>query len=119
MNITTLAQPVTAREQCINLGIGVNILGYDKAFWQDYTKGRFKERYFKMIKNAGFNSVRVNLFPFRHMDSQYTINPGWLSTLDRVVEKSPEANLMIIPDPNEFTAMADNPEAKKEKKKRR
>jgi endoglucanase len=114
MNISTLAQPVTASEQCINLGRGVNILGYDKAFWQDYTKGRFKERYFKMIKDAGFNSVRVNLYPFRHMDSQYTINPDWLSTLDRVVEKSLEANLMIILDLHEFTAMADNPEAKKE-----
>jgi hypothetical protein len=41
MNFMSLAQTVSARDQCLKLGRGVNIIGYDKAFWQDYTKGRF------------------------------------------------------------------------------
>lgn len=114
MNYVSLAQTVSARDQCIKLGRGVNILGYDKVFWQDHSKGRFKERYFKMIKEAGFSTVRVNLNPFTQMDSQNKINPHWLNTLDWVVNKSLEANLMVILDLHEFTAMADNPEAKKE-----
>jgi endoglucanase len=114
MNYVSLAQTVSARDQCIKLGRGVNILGYDKVFWQDHSKGRFKERYFKMIKEAGFSTVRVNLNPFTQMDSQNKINPQWLNTLDWVVNKSLEANLMVILDLHEFTTMADNPEAKKE-----
>ena len=113
-NCVSLAQTVTVKDQCIKLGRGVNILGYDKAFWQDHEKGRFKESYFKMIKDAGFSTVRINLNPFTQMDSQNKINPGWLETLDWVVTKGLDANLMIILDLHEYTTMADNPEAKKE-----
>ena len=113
-NCVSLAQTVTLKEQCLKLGRGVNILGYDKAFWQDHEKGRFKESYFKMIKDAGFSTVRINLNPFTQMDSQNKINPGWLETLDWVVTKGLDANLMIILDLHEYTTMADNPEAKKE-----
>jgi endoglucanase len=110
----SLAQTSTADAQCTKLGRGVNILGYDKAFWQNRTKGRFRESYFKMIKDAGFTSVRVNLYPFSFMDKDYTIDPAWLKTLDWVVEKSQKADLMVILDLHEFTAMADDPEAKKD-----
>ena len=114
INSMSFAQTVSAMDQCTKLGRGVNILGYDKTFWQDHTKGRFKEQYFKMIKGAGFSSVRVNLYPFKQMDSHYKINPKWLENLDWVVEKSLEADLMIILDLHEYNAMADDPEAKKE-----
>ena len=70
------AQTVPAKDQCLKLGRGVNILGYDKAFWQDHEKGRFKEQYFKMIIDAGFSTVRINLNPFTQMDSQNKINPN-------------------------------------------
>jgi endoglucanase len=108
------AQTITADLQCTKLGRGVNILGYDDAFWKDRTKGRFKESYFKMIKDAGFTSVRVNLHPFSFMDKDHQIDPAWLKTLDWVVEKGLKADLMVILDLHEFTAMADDPEAKKE-----
>jgi endoglucanase len=114
MNYKALAQTVTATDQSIKIGRGVNILGYDNEFWQDHTKGRFKEQYFKMIKEAGFSSVRINLYPFKFMDSQYKLNPKWLETLDWAINKGLEADLMIILDLHEYNAMADNPEAKKE-----
>jgi endoglucanase len=114
ISIFTKAQVVTANEQNLKIGKGVNILGYDRAFWKDYTHGRFKEPYFKLIKEAGFSSVRVNLFPFSYMDKQNKISPHWLETLDWVVNKSLEAHLIVILDLHEFTAMADDPMAKKE-----
>jgi endoglucanase len=107
-------QNISAAEQCKRLGRGVNIIGYDKELWKDYTKGRFKEKYFKMIKEVGFSNVRVNLHPFSHMDSTYKIDPKWLETLDWVVSKCLEAKLMVILDLHEFNAMADDPVAKKE-----
>ena len=108
------AQKITAKEQCAKMGKGVNIIGYDRAFWKDYTKGRFKEKYFKMIKDAGFSTVRINLHPFSSMDSSYKINSHWLETLDWVIKKGLEAKLMLILDMHEYNAMADNPESKKE-----
>jgi endoglucanase len=107
-------QEVSAIEQNKRLGRGVNIIGYDRELWKDHTKGRFKDQYFKMIKEAGFSNVRINLHPFSHMDSEYKIDPAWLETLDWAVKKSLEANLMVILDLHEFTAMAADPVAKKD-----
>ncbi|HEY3372710.1 MAG TPA: glycoside hydrolase family 5 protein [Prolixibacteraceae bacterium] len=112
---SSYSQTITAVEQCKNLGRGVNIVGYDQAFWKDYTKGRFKESYFKMIKEAGFSNIRVNLYAFSHMDkSSFQIDPKWLETLDWLVKKGLEAKLMVILDMHEFTQMADDPIGKKE-----
>jgi endoglucanase len=108
------SQTSYAQEQCKKLARGVNIIGYDNAFWKDYTNGRFKESYFKMIKEAGFSNIRVNLHAFSHMDSNYVIEPAWLKTLDYVVKKGLEANLMVILDMHEYNAMADDPIGKKE-----
>ena len=107
-------QEISAIEQCQKLGRGVNIIGYDRALWKDYTKGRFKEEYFKMIKEAGFTNIRINMHPFSHMDSNYKISDKWLETLDWAIKNGLEANLMIILDLHEFHAMAEDPVAKKE-----
>jgi endoglucanase len=107
-------QAISAAEQCKRLGKGVNVLGYDYAFWKDYTKGRFKEQYFQMIKDAGFSSIRVNLAAFSYMDTDYKFTQHWLETLDWVIKKSLEAKLMVILDMHEYTAMADDPIGKKE-----
>jgi endoglucanase len=107
-------QVIPAGEQCRRLGRGVNVLGYDHDFWKDYTRGRFKEKYFRMIKEAGFSTIRVNLHAFSHMDGNYIFNPQWLETLDWVIKKGLDAGLMVILDMHEFSAMADNPEGKKE-----
>lgn len=109
------SQTVTAEEQSKKLGRGVNIIGYDDAFWKDYRHGRFKESYFKMIKEAGFSNIRVNLHAFSHMNKDnYQFEPKWLETLDWVVKKGLEAKLMVILDMHEFTRMADDPVGKKE-----
>ncbi|MFZ4549972.1 MAG: glycoside hydrolase family 5 protein [Bacteroidales bacterium] len=110
----SFAQQISAEWQCKKMGRGVNIVGYDTALWKDYTKGRFNEKYFKMIKEAGFSTIRVNLFAFSGMDKNYKLNPKWLETLDWVVEKGLAAKLMVILDMHEYNAMADDPIAKKE-----
>jgi endoglucanase len=109
------AKNISAKKQCDKLGRGVNIIGYDDAFWKDNTKGRFKEGYFKMIKDAGFSNIRVNLHAFSHMDkSTYKFEPKWLEILDWVVKKGLEAKLMVILDMHEYNQMADDPVGKKE-----
>jgi len=113
-NSNAYSQTVNAWDQCKNMSRGVNIIGYDQALWKDYTKGRFKEKYFQMIKDAGFSTVRINLHPFSHMDKDFQIDPIWLETLDWAVKNGQKANLMMILDLHEFNAMADDPVAKKE-----
>ena len=109
-----MAQPFSANALNAKMGRGVNIIGYDGAFWNDPANGRFKEKYFKMIKDGGFSTVRINLHPFRQMDGAYIINPKWLATLDWTVKKALEARLIVILDMHEYNAMADDPIAKKE-----
>ncbi|KAF0130468.1 MAG: endoglucanase [Bacteroidetes bacterium] len=110
----TKAQTSKAEEQNSRLARGVNIIGYDKAVWEDHTKGRFKESYFQMIKDAGFSTIRINMFAFSGMDSNYQLQKEWLETLDWAVKKGLEAKLMVILDMHEYNAMADDPIAKKE-----
>lgn len=97
------------------LGRGVNIIGYD-AIWQDRARGRFQERHFARIKEAGFSSVRINLHPFKHMDAanRYALKPSWLDTLDWAVKGALAARLAVILDMHEFGAMGDDPAGRKE-----
>ena len=62
------AQPnaVEAFAQNKKLGRGVNIIGYDP-IWRSKEQARFQEKYFRLLKEAGFNSVRINLHPFRQI----------------------------------------------------
>ncbi len=115
LNSKLNGQADLASEQNKKLARGVNIIGYDKELWKDHTKGRFREEYFKKIKEAGFSNIRINLHPFSYMDSNYKINSAWLETLDWAVKNGLEAGLMVILDMHEYNALASDPVAKKEK----
>ena len=67
----------------LDLGRGVNIIGYDP-IWRSFEQGRFKARHFRIIKEGGFDTVRINLHAFRHMEpaEPHTLKPAWLKTLD-------------------------------------
>lgn len=99
------------------IGRSVNIIGYDRRLWQSREDGRFKARYFPMIKQAGFDSVRVNLHPFRYMDNEapHTIGDSWLATLDWAVENALAANLTVILDLHEYNAVGRDPAGTKDK----
>lgn len=111
------AQPETvdAFEQNRRLGRGVNIIGYDP-IWRSRDQARFQEKHFRLLKEAGFNSVRINLHPFRHMekDKDFALRPSWFETLDWAVAQALTNRLMVILDFHEFNAMAENPDSRKE-----
>jgi endoglucanase len=109
-------QPVDASSANQKLGRGVNIIGYDPV-WQSMDRARFKTRYFRMIKDAGFSTVRINLHPFRHMalDSDYALRDSWWQVLDWAVQNAIKADLMVILDLHEFGAMGNDPEGNKGK----
>jgi endoglucanase len=83
------------------MGRGVNVLGYDPV-WQDPAKGRFRPRLFKVIRDGGFRTVRMNLQAFAHMDAQDRLDPAWLSTLDTMVHAALDAGLFVILDEHDY-----------------
>jgi endoglucanase len=96
------ATGLDAFEQTRQMRRGVNIIGYDP-LWKDFSKARFQDRHFRLIKEAGFQSVRVNLAAFDHMDKQYQLEPQWLKTLDWAVKGALDNNLTILLDEHDFT----------------
>jgi len=98
------------------LGRGVNIIGYDP-LWKSRDESRFKVGYFRMLKEAGFNNVRINLHPFRRMEpnNDYALPASWWETLDWAVTNARQSGLMVILDLHEFGAMGTDPETNKPK----
>lgn len=98
---------IDAFAQNRRLGRGVNIIGYDQALWRTGT-GRFQDKHFRLIKQAGFNHVRINLHPFKFMADD-AIASTWLKTLDWAVGQALDNDLLAILDMHEFNAMAKDP----------
>jgi endoglucanase len=92
------------------LGRGVNILGYDP-IWRTRDQARFKAKYFRQLKEAGFNSVRINLHAFRHMDasSDWKLRESWFEVLDWALQNTQEQGLVAILDLHEYNVMGEDP----------
>ncbi len=90
--------------QVKSMGRGVNILGYDP-LWRDETRARFKERHFQRIHEGGFQTVRVNLQAFSHMDAENRLDPDWFKTLDWVVQSALTNHLTVILDEHDYNKM--------------
>jgi endoglucanase len=98
------------------LGRGVNILGYDP-IWKSRPEGRMQARHFRLIREAGFQHVRINLHPFQFMGEApgYAIPPNWLETLDWALAQCQENGLLAVLDMHEFNALAKDPTGLKSK----
>lgn len=90
-----------AATQAAELGRGVNVLGYDP-LWKDPKTARFQERHFKTIRDGGFQTVRVNLQAFAHMDGSNQLDPQWLATLDWIVKSALAQKLNVILDEHDY-----------------
>ena len=99
--------PLSAAAQVAQMKRGVNILGYDP-LWQDAAKARFQPRHFKVIKDGGFDHVRINLHGFRHMNGKSRLDPAWFATLDSLVREALAQNLHVILDEHDYEKCADD-----------
>jgi endoglucanase len=110
------AQPQApdAFEQNRKLGRGVNILGYDP-IWRSRAQARFQEKDFRLLKEAGFNSVRINLQPFRYMNATngWALPDSWYDVLNWAMNGARQQGLAVILDLHEYTTLGSNPEASK------
>ena len=88
---------VEAFKQNKRLGRGVCILGWDP-IWRSRDRARMQNKHFTLIKEAGFNSVRIYLFPIRdgNIDKNNKISSSWFETLDWAIEQALSNNLITI-----------------------
>lgn len=102
--------------QCSHLGRGVNVLGYDP-IWESPDRARFKVEHFGIIRKGGFDTLRVNLHPFRHMGAapEYRLSDAWWHTTDWIVTNALAAGLNVILDLHEFTALGRDAEGNKDR----
>jgi endoglucanase len=101
---------VTPHAQVKAMARGVNILGYDP-IWRDPAQARFRLDHLARIKQGGFDTVRVNLYAFEHMDAEYRLDPAWLATLDKVVAAARAQKLTVILDEHDFSACGERADA--------
>lgn len=102
--------PTDAFAQIKRMGRGVNILGYDP-IWDNPKKARFEARHFKLIREAGFETVRINLHALQRMGKApaYKLPETWLKTLDGEVENAVASGLMVILDLHNYNDVAKDP----------
>ena len=108
--LPAVAREISPQDQVRTMTRGINVLGYDP-LWKDPAKGRFQMRHFKTIKDGGFDTVRLNLHAFEHMDADNRLDPAWLKTLDQVVEAALAQKLTVILDEHDFNACGEDPAA--------
>src|SRR2546423_3079484 len=115
---TAFADPrdTDAFSQNKKLGRGVNIIGYDP-IWRSWDKGRFKEKHCRLLGEAGFNSVRVNLQVFNKINAtnKFEIPHHWMAVADWAVNNARSNGLIAILDLHEFIPMGKDPEGNREK----
>ena len=70
-----------------------------------------------MIKEAGFDHVRINLHPFRDgkLGADYKLSAAWFETLDWAVQHALANRLVAILDFHEFQAMGADPLGNKDR----
>jgi endoglucanase len=94
-------EPLSAEAQVRSMGRGVNIVGYDP-LWVDPSKARFTPRHLKLIKEAGFDSVRMVLGAFRFMNARQELPATWFATLDGLVQAALAQKLTVLLDEHDF-----------------
>lgn len=102
-------KPLSPEAQVKEMRRGVNIVGYDP-LWFDASKARFKPRHLKIIKDAGFDSVRMVLGAFRFMNENNELPASWFATLDGLVNEALARKLQVILDEHDFNFCARDPD---------
>jgi endoglucanase len=105
----SFAQEGPAFDAARRLGGGVNILGYD-GVWDGGIDAPFRQRYFRLIRDAGFAHVRINFHGFKYMNSFDEIDLRVLDRLDRVLQQVVDSRLIPVVDEHDFQACQRDPD---------
>ena len=95
-------KPISAADQVAAMGPGINIIGGYDPYWTG-EKTSFTDADIKRVKDAGFKTIRVPLFTFKHIaDTQGHLDPKWLERLDHIIDLAIKNKLNVILDEHDF-----------------
>jgi endoglucanase len=95
------SKPLSAWQQVKDMRRGVNIIGYDP-LWNEPAKARFKQRHLKIIRDGGFDTVRIVLHAFRHMNEKNELPASWYATLNVYMNEALRQGLTVVLDEHDF-----------------
>ena len=103
--------PISPEEQVAKMGAGINIIGGYEAYWEGKPSS-FTDADIKRVKAAGFKTIRVPLFTFKHVvDTQGNLDPKWLDRLDHIIDLAITNKLNVILDEHDFDDCAKDVDA--------
>jgi len=88
--------PISADDQASTMHRGINVLD-DDPVQKNPSAVRFQPRLFATIRDAGFDTIRLNMHPFAHLHGN-AIDGGWLAMLDRMSNAALAAGLTVVLD---------------------
>lgn len=94
--------PISAADQKASMHRGMNVMDGDPVW--DGGAPWFSPRQFALVRDAGFDTVRINLHAFKHSDSAGALDADYLATLDRYVDAALNAGLTVILDEHDDNA---------------
>ncbi len=103
-----------AFQQSARLGRGVNLLGWD-VIWQDRGRSNYRDLDFRLIREAGFNHVRINLHPLRDgkPDANGRLRDEFFKVMDWAVDQALANQLLVILDFHDDLAISPDPAGKR------
>lgn len=104
-------------QQVVRLGRGVNLGNALEAPNEGEWGVTLKEEYFQLIKDAGFDLVRIPIRWSAHAatTAPYTIEPSFFSRVDWAVEQSLSRKLAAVINMHHYDELAQNPAAHRER----
>lgn len=82
---------------------GMNVMDGDPV-WDRSAPAWFRPEQFDLLRNAGFDTMRINLHAFPHLDAASRIDAAWFATLDRYVHAALGDGLTVILDTHDDIA---------------
>jgi len=86
---------------------GTNILGYDPV-WHG-RKAQFTVADLRRIREAGFDTVRINMQPFKvSLSGENRLNPVWLALMDQYVDAALASGFYVVIDYHDTDSACSN-----------
>ncbi len=115
---TSTPAPVNrAFEINARLGRGVNLGNALEAPVEGQWGMVIRDEYFQLIKEAGFNSIRLPIRWNAHalVDAPYTIDPAFFERIDHLVDLALAQELLIILDLHHYNELQEDPKGQRER----
>ncbi len=97
------AAALSADDRFSRMHRGMNVMDGDPV-WDRSARAWFKPEQFDLLRYAGFDTVRINLHVFSHLDASGRIEAQWFATLDRYAHAALASGLTVILDAHDDIA---------------